>query len=100
MSMEGRRPGMRIPGSVTKASKKRRDAETDTRYANRDSGLKSNAQKTGIEDGSVAEASKKRRDAETDTRQAGRSSGMKSNAKKTGIKDGSVAEASEEAKRR
>ena len=76
---------MRIPGSVAEASKKRRDAETDTRYANRGSGMKSNAQKTGIKDGSVAEASKKRRDAETDTRQAGRSSGA-SNAQKTGIR--------------
>ena len=41
MSMEGRRPGMRIPGSVAGASKKRRDAETDTRHVNRGSGLKS-----------------------------------------------------------
>ena len=31
-------------GSVAEASKKRRDAETDTRYANRGSGLKSNVQ--------------------------------------------------------
>ena len=38
MSMEGRRPGMRIPGSVAEASKKRRDAGTDTRHANRRSG--------------------------------------------------------------
>ena len=38
MSMEGRRPGMRIPGSVAGASKKRRDAETDPRHVNRDSG--------------------------------------------------------------
>ena len=40
MSMQGRRPGMRIPGSVAEASKKRRDAETDTRYAGRGSGKK------------------------------------------------------------
>ena len=58
MSMQGRRPGMRIPGSVAEASKKRRDAETDTRQAGRSSGMKSNAQKTGMRiPGSVAEAS-------------------------------------------
>ena len=69
---------MRIPGSVAEASKKRRDAETDTRYANRGSGA-GNAKKTGIKDGSVAEASKKRRDAGTDTGYANRGSGLKSN---------------------
>ena len=54
-------------GSVAGASKKRRDAETDTRHVVRDSGLKSNAQKTGIRGFCSGRHLGGGRDAETET---------------------------------